>query len=53
MAKRYIIVKWWPRFPEYKQPANQTMFATREKAERVKNELVKAMPDRCFEVKEL
>jgi hypothetical protein len=48
----FIIVKWWPAAPEFRQSATQKTFDDREEAERVKAELEKAMPSRRFAVEE-
>jgi hypothetical protein len=48
----FIIVKWWPSAPEFRQSATQKTFDDLAEAERVKDELEKAMPSRRFAIEE-
>ena len=46
----YRIVKWSPVLPARRQPARDEIFADLAIAERVKEELQRILPYRCFAV---
>jgi len=52
MRPRFTIIKWWSATPQLKQPATRKIFSSRTEAERVKAELERAMPGRCFAIQE-